>query len=175
MRRIAGPVALLALVAATGFWWTRADPSKDDPKLFANRIWAERDRRDDRDLVLYFMPIEVGSKRGGTMTRSSRYAFAGEVFRWSRDGANLKLELPQSQRTVALGVRTWSCAGEAPKGFDLCLELTQGKDKLQLYSRKGWKIPRGEDLPIPVADVPDLPACSDCTEGSFEELLTPGR
>lgn len=169
VRRIAGPFALLAVVAATGLWWTRSDPAADDPKLFANRVWTERARRDDRDLVLYFVPVEVGKKRGGSISRSSKYAFGGEVFGWTRDANTVSLTLPQSQRTVKMGVRTWACPDKAPKGFDLCLELTQGADKLLLYSRKGWKVPKGEDLPIPVGELQTLPddVCASCTEADL--------
>ena len=177
MRRIVGSFALLSVIAGTGFWWTQSDPTADDPKLFANHVWTERVRRDDRDMVLYFVPVEVGSKRGGSLSRSSKYAFGGEVFGWKRDGNAVNLTLPQSQRTVKLGVRTWTCK-DAPKGFDLCLEITQGSDKLQLYSRQGWKVPNGEDLPIgaaglPIAvEMPDVALdCADCTEGSLEALF----
>jgi hypothetical protein len=130
-------VAVLALRGGLRAMEATAPPP-DDPKLLANRVWAERAPRDDRDLVLYFVPVQVGSKRVGVFERNSRYAMAAELFRWSRDGGTLKLELPQRQQTAKLGVRTWACK-DAPKGFDLCLELTTGDDKLRLYSRSGWR------------------------------------
>lgn len=151
-------------------WWFAAPP--DDPKLLANRVWAERARRDDRDAVLYLVPIEVGRKRVGSIQRASRFAFSGEVFEWSRDEKTLTLKLPQQGRAVTVGVRTWACGAEAPEGFDLCLELSQGEQRQRLYSRKGWVVPRGEDLPLAVPDLPALDdPCTGCTSGSLDTIF----
>lgn len=168
MRRLFPLLVLLvgAALAARVLFSTTQD-NKDDPKLFANRIWTDRSPKDDRDLVLYFVPIEIGSKRSGVVQRASRYAFGGEVFRWSRDKSQLTLELPQQNRKTKLSLRTWSCSNEAPKGFDLCLELSDGQHKQRLYSRKGWRMPKGEDVPVSIAEPPDLSdalpvGCPDC-------------
>jgi hypothetical protein len=70
-------------------------------------------------------------------------------------------------------VRTWACANEAPKGFDLCLELSDGKAKQRFYSRKTWRVPKGEDLPVAVGELPDLGAegCADCAELDLDALI----
>ncbi|MEQ1507963.1 MAG: hypothetical protein ABMB14_37390, partial [Myxococcota bacterium] len=133
-------------------------------------VWAQRMPRDDRDLVEYFIPIEVGSKRVGTAQRSSRYAFGGEVFNWKRDGAKVVLELPQRQKSITAGARTWACA-DAPKGFDLCLELSVGSEKVRYYSRKGWRVPKGDEaLPTAVVDPGEIEACADCAPAGLEAL-----
>lgn len=169
--RKAAVAAGAILLAAGGLKLWLASGPPDDPKLFANRVWAERARRDDRDAVLYFVPIEVGRKRVGSVQRASRFAFAGEVFRWSRDGGTLTVELPQTGQVVAVGVRTWACGEEAPDGFDLCLELAQGEHRQVLYSRKGWVVPRGDDLPIAVPDLPDWEgACEGCVSAGLGAL-----
>ncbi|MEZ4236562.1 MAG: hypothetical protein R3F59_10480 [Myxococcota bacterium] len=180
MRRNLLILAVLGLFAAAGAWWLRSDGASaaaDDPKLLANRVWAERAPRDDRDMVLYFVPIQIGSKRSGVMQRSSRYAFGGELFAWSREGDALLLDVPQRARTFKVPVRTWKCGtNEAPKGFDLCLELGSGDEKVRLYSRKGWRMPKPTDLPavaMPLSQeaLPSLePGCPDCREGDVTEL-----
>lgn len=170
----------LSALAGAGWWWSHADPQQapppDDPKLFANRVWAERAPRNERDLVLYFVPIQLGSKRPGIVQRVSKYAWGGETFQWSRDGASLVLELPQQQRTAKLKARTWKC-DDAPQGFDLCLELSAGDQKQRLYSRKGWRVPKGEEalpeglwsLDHPEA-LPEVGGCTDCTEVGLDVL-----
>lgn len=174
-----------ALVAVGSAWWLRSHTSPpaaaDDPKLFANRVWAERAPRDDRDLVLYFVPLQLGSKQSGVIQRSSKYAYGGEVFGWKRDGNTLSLDMPQRERVLRVPVRTWACKGEAPKGFDLCLELGTDDDKLRLYSRKGWRVPKGEDLPELAAAIawealPNVDgACEGCAEVGVAELLGGAR
>ena len=178
MRRLIPIVAVLfGAGAAASFFLSGLPSNSDDPKLFANRIWAERMPQNERDLVLYFVPTEAGSKRGGVIERASRYAFGGELFRWTRDQSKLSLEFPQRQGKATLSVRTWACS-EAPKGFELCLELSDGKNKQRLYSRKDWRIPKGEDLPIAVAEIPDLTGvlpegCPDCAALSWADLAGP--
>jgi hypothetical protein len=180
LRRIFLSIAALGSLAATGAWWLRAgaELSADDPKLLANRVWAERSPQSERDLVLYFVPLQLGSKRSGVIQRASRYAYGGEVFAWQRDESVLVLEMSQRKQTFRIPARTWACgANEAPKGFDLCLELGAGDDKVRLFSRKGWRVPKGEDLPEVAATLsPEaLPAldgaCGTCTEAGLEVLL----
>jgi hypothetical protein len=176
-RGVAAGAVVLGLVGAGWFGWSTwtAGPS-DDPKLFANRVWAERARRDDRDIVRYLVPLDLAGKRKGTVSASSRYRFAGEVFGWSRDGQKLTLTLPQERKKVVVDVRTWKCGkNEAPEGFDLCLEIGRGDRKLKLYSRKGWRVPKGEDLPVPIQDLPDPGECVDCEVAPLDDvwLVTP--
>lgn len=172
MRRIALVGVPMALAAAGwAAWSTWSSAPKDDPKLFANRVWAERARRDERDMVRYLVPVDLAGKRKGTVSVSSRYRFAGEVFGWSRDQQKLTLTLPQDKKQVVVDVRTWKCGrNEAPEGFDLCLEIGRGDAKLKMYSRKGWRVPKGEDLPIPITDLPDPAECVDCEVVDPEEL-----
>jgi hypothetical protein len=150
---IAGLVAFVAL----GTWWSTSSAQADDPRLFANRMWVERTPNDDRDLVLRIVAVDVAGRKAGLVNRSSKYAFAGEVFGWSLDGDPQKpvlvLNLPQQKAVARLQMRSWACGNEAPSGFDLCLELSDGRSKLRLYSQKGWKKPKAEDLPVPLETV----------------------
>jgi hypothetical protein len=181
VRRIFLFSGLLGIVAvAVGGWWFRSVESgaADDPKLLSNRIWAERSPQNERDMVLYFVPLQLGSKRSGVIQRSSRFAYGGEVFAWQRDGGTLVLEMPQRKQAFRIPARTWACgANDAPKGFDLCLELGSGDDKVRLYSRKGWRVPKGEDLPEVAATLsPELPpalegSCADCPEAPAQVLF----
>lgn len=177
MRRLFPVLAILiggGLAASLLFGDTESN--KDDPKLFANRVWAERIAKDERDPVLYFVPLEAGSKRTGVIERASRYAFSGEIFRWSRDKSTLSLEFPQKRNKAKVTVRTWACANEAPKGFELCLELSDGQAKQRMYSRKDWRVPKGEDLPVTIGDLPDLSDafvddCASCAPVPLETVL----
>jgi hypothetical protein len=173
LRRWLPVLAVLIGVATVARLYTLHEVSADEPKWFSNRVWAERSPQNERDRVLYFVPLEVGSKRSGVIQRSSRYAFGGQVFRWSRDKSRLTLEFPQDQQKAQLTVKTWVCANEAPKGFDLCLELSDGKAKQRFYSRKTWRVPKGEDLPVSVGELPDLGAegCVDCAELGLDSLI----
>lgn len=165
----------------------------DDPKLFANRVWVDA-RADERALAPYLVPIEVGSKRVGSLGRASKFAFAGEVFQWRRESAGaVRFELPQRQKSLVVPVRTWACPNDAPKGYDLCMELGSGDDRARLYSRKGWRKPKTadadadaeatEDLPVPAAVAVDpgaiapCDACAPTDDGAgalFPGALSPG-
>lgn len=37
-------------------------------------------------------------------------------------------------------MRTWKCGGEAPKPFDLCLELKGGGQVYRYFNRTGWVV-----------------------------------
>ncbi|MCB9687342.1 MAG: hypothetical protein H6735_20055 [Alphaproteobacteria bacterium] len=166
---LAIPLAVVGLGYGAWSWWSTG-PS-DDPKLFANRVWVDRARKDDRDMVRYLVPLDVAGKRRGTTGASSKYRFAGEVFGWSRDGAKLVVDLPQEGRRIEVPVRTWACgATEAPPGFDLCLELGSGDAKARLYSRKGWRTPKGDDLPVNVPDPGEVSGCGPCAPAGLDAL-----
>lgn len=170
---LAVPVAALGLGYGAWSWWS-AEP-RDDPKLFANRVWVDHARKDDRDMVRYLVPLDLAGKRRGTTGASSKYRFAGEVFGWSREGGKLVIDLLQEGRRVEVAVRTWTCAaGEAPKGFDLCLELGSGDASARLYSRKGWRTPKGEDLPVSVPDPGEVESCGSCAPASLDALWGDG-
>ena len=45
---------------------------------------------------------------------------------------------PQNGCHMQLRARTWKCAGEAPRPFDLCLELIGEHMTARYYSRSEW-------------------------------------
>ena len=175
---LVGAVIILGMVGAGWLVGGFTTTNKDDPSLFANRAWVDRSPKHDRDRVLYITPLKLGSRAVGLVHNSSRYAFAGEWFSWSRNGGELVLKLPQSQRTARFGLRTWKCgANEAPKGFTLCMELTQGDQKRRYYSNRGWRIPRPKDLPqsawsMNLDSPPVIPErCENCEEVGLDALF----
>lgn len=174
-----------ATMGAALWLWLGPDSAEDAPpedaKLLVNRVWAERIPADERDMVGYLVPIRVGGRALGMADHSSRWRSRSEFFTFALDGTRLELVFPQERSKVVVKARTWTCPGEAPKGFDLCLELTSGKRSKRMYSRRAWLLPRDEaapdDLPVHLpADLGDRPvdACEDCEEGTPSWLLEAG-
>lgn len=147
--------------------------------LLANRAWVERMPKSKKDLVTWFVPMDLKGKKFGVAQRASHYAFAGERFVYTRDGDKLVLTFQQTERRATLTAKAYECAGKAPKPFDLCLDLKAGADKATFYSKRSWKVPgKGEDAEVPAFDLEPL---DDATLAPLEEprplrlLLDPGR
>jgi hypothetical protein len=107
----------------------------------ANQVWIERLPTDDRDMIHHLVLVEDGSDRFGAFGKSSTWRHFVEVFMWKASGQTLALELPQDRKRVELGFKVWDCEGEAPRGFQLCLELSNKRGKTATYySRHDWRI-----------------------------------
>ncbi|MGH0031865.1 MAG: hypothetical protein ACQGVC_18915 [Myxococcota bacterium] len=85
--------------------------------------------------------------------------------------------MPQDEIRTEVEVRTWKCEGEAPKPFELCLELSAKGRKVVYYSRKDWVIdPKDahDSVQALVEDAPELEAVfehvagPEALEGGFE-------
>lgn len=161
-------IVALALVgaAAVGTWKLGAAIFGDDAeatkaKHAVNQVWIERMPADARDQINHFVLIRHPEGRIGAVGKSSQWRHIVELFMWGLEGERLSVFLPQDQRKAQLRVRTWECAGEAPKPFELCLELGNDKRSVTMYSRKDWVIdPKNvsESIEDLVADEPGLAA-----------------
>ena len=105
-----------------------------------NRPWIERVPRDDRDIITHLTLLDTDDGRFGAAGRSSAWRHVIEIFRWHREDDRLTLDFPQERVRAEFEVRTWECEGEAPRPFQLCLELRRQGRALHLYSRHDWEI-----------------------------------
>lgn len=150
MSKFAKSIAALAAVGAVGatMWWAGTalfgDESAAGAKHAVNQLWIERLPANSRDRVDHFVLVRHSEGRVGAVGKSSQWRHNIEVFLWGLEGERLSVFLPQDERKAQLKVRTWECAGEAPKPFELCLELTGANgSSATMYSRKDWIIEPG--------------------------------
>ncbi len=134
----------------------RFGAERSRPDHLVNQLWLERWPRDARDMVGHLVAIEHDGHRVGTSGRHSRWRVVSDAFVWGQQGDQVRARFPQTGQRVAFQVRTWKCAGEAPREFELCLELKGqhgGKTQsFRFYSRKDWVIrphDRGEPAELP--------------------------
>lgn len=106
----------------------------------ANQVWIERVPTDDRDMIRHLVLVEDGNDRFGAFGKSSTWRHFVEVFMWKASGQSISLELPQDRKRLDLGFKVWECEGKAPRGFQLCLELSNSRGKALYYSRHDWRI-----------------------------------
>jgi hypothetical protein len=144
------------------------------PDKLVNQVWLERWPKDPRDMVWHFVAIDHERHQLGRLGRASRWRVASDGFVWRQEGARLDARFPQNGCRSTLVARTWKCAGEAPKPFDLCLELKAGDRVFNYYSRTDWVVrPHGDlpaeldwlasSLPTPLAlEDEEAPAGGDC-------------
>jgi hypothetical protein len=131
------------------------------PDHLVNQLWLERWPRDARDMVGHLAAIERDGHRVGTVGRHSRWRLVTDGFVWGQQGDRVRARFPQTGRQGAFQVRTWKCAGQAPREFELCLELKAqhgGQTRThRFYSRTDWVIRTDGDglaeLPAEVATV----------------------
>jgi hypothetical protein len=140
---------MLALaVAGVGAWgvWSLGqslfgdDPSADGTQWVVNHVWVERLPENERDMIGHLALIQHPRARIGVAGRSSQWRHFIELFKWGLERDRLSLYFPQEEVKARVKVRTWSCAGEAPEPFEICLEISSGKRKATYYSREDWVI-----------------------------------
>jgi hypothetical protein len=111
----------------------------------ANQLWIERLPRDARDLVFYTVALDHEGRRVGAAGRASQWRLHSDNFVWRLEGDRVRTRFPQDDQRLDFRVRSWACEGQAPKPFELCLELKRGQRSFRLYSRKEWVVrPHGE-------------------------------
>lgn len=139
------------------------------PDNLVNQIWLERWPRDARDMVGHLVAVEHDGNRVGTSGRHSRWRLASDGFVWGQQGDRVRARFPQTGQRATFQVRTWKCAGQAPREFELCLELKgQHGGKTQtyrFYSRKDWVIRPGSD------ELPDLPDAARAVVPAIQAAL----
>jgi hypothetical protein len=159
---VGGVASLLVVVASWSALVPSASTSKD---LLVNRGWVERMPKNTKDLVTWFVPLELHGKKFGIAERASHYAFAGERFTYTRSGDKLSLVFQQTDRKATINARAYECKGKAPAPFELCLDLSSGGAKATYYSKKSWKVP-GKSAELPLFDLSPLDPepCVGCVE-----------
>jgi hypothetical protein len=165
MSKFAKSIATLAAVGAAGatLWWAGSalfgDASTAGAKHAVNQVWIERLPANPRDRVDHFVLVRHPEGRIGAIGKSSQWRHHIELFLWGLEGDKLSVFLPQDEVKASLKVRTWECAGEAPKPFELCLELSNAKGRsVTMYSRKDWVIDPGSAADSLEAIADDEPA-----------------
>jgi hypothetical protein len=144
---------VIALFVVTGVWqgaqwYLRWRVS--GPQWLANQIWVERIPRDERDMFFHLIMVEHDNQRIGVAGRSSNWRSRFDLFRWSVKDDVVSALFPQDNRRLSMKARTWACAGEAPKPFELCLELKGPRQSFRLYSLKEWVIRPRQEVPADV-------------------------
>jgi hypothetical protein len=123
-----------------------------------NQLWVERMPAHPRDMVWHFLAIDQDGRHLGAIGQASRWRVHTDGFIWRQQGDEITFVTPQNRCKSTLKARTWKCAGEAPKPFDLCLELASKDKRFRYYSRREWVIRpgghlEGDDLPAAGAPV----------------------
>ena len=110
----------------------------------SNQVWIERLPQNDRDQIHHLVLLEQGRDRFGAFGKSSQWRHFLEIFAWHREHNRVTLNLPQDRVRLDLEARVWSCKGDAPQPFELCLELKgQRGHTARYYSRHEWVIEGG--------------------------------
>ncbi|MBI4820790.1 MAG: hypothetical protein HY791_31285 [Deltaproteobacteria bacterium] len=146
--------------------------AKDSAQHLVNRPWVDRLPKNDRDLVTHLMLFEKARVRLGVVGQASRWRTVRDHLRFTHEGTKLDLEFPQEQKKITFTAKTWSCK-EAPKPFDLCLELAHpGKKPIRLYSRATWRF---QEEGIDAKEVPESlrAQVKDLAELRYRELPEP--
>ncbi|HHO51681.1 MAG TPA: hypothetical protein ENK18_12605 [Deltaproteobacteria bacterium] len=165
-------LGMLALTGVLEVWLELAD---HEANMVTNRAWVERMPKDKKDVVSWFVPMQIRGKRFGVLQRNSHYWFAGERFTWTQQSDRLNLTFQQSDRRVQLKAKAYACRDH---GFELCLDLTSGGQKITLYSKKKWRVPAEGIDALPAFDTTPLEparceACSDTLPDALGTLLRP--
>jgi hypothetical protein len=119
-----------------------------------NQVWIERIPSDQRDMINHFVLVKHPQGKIGGFGKSSQWRHFVELFQWGLEGERLSVFLPQERQKAQLRVRTWECAGDAPDPFELCLELSNGKRSIKMYSRKDWVV-EPHDVEGSIASIAD--------------------
>lgn len=133
--------------------------------LLANRVWIDHMPTTSREFTASMVLIQHRKGRVGALSRASQWRARIEGMRWQRDGDRLRVHFPQDDVRSEVKVRVWRCEDEAPRPFELCLELSDGERTMKLYSREDWEVRvdaagRAQALPGEVAlpaRIMDLP------------------
>jgi hypothetical protein len=138
---------VLLAIGAAAVWQlasvftTRRAPTE---KLI-NQLWVERLPTNPRDMVWHLVALDRNGRHFGALGRASRWRVHSDGFVWRQQGDQFSFVTPQNRCRSTLKTRTWKCEGQAPKPFDLCLELVGHGNHYRYYSRSDWTInPRGQ-------------------------------
>jgi hypothetical protein len=113
---------------------------RSGPDKLINQLWVERMPANRRDMVWHFIAAEHEGHRIGALGQASMWRVHIDRFLWRQQGDRITIFTPQTGCRSTLEARTWKCAGEAPKPFELCLELTGHGKSFRYYSRDDWSV-----------------------------------
>ncbi|MCC7073023.1 MAG: hypothetical protein IT383_17000 [Deltaproteobacteria bacterium] len=146
-------VSLAVAVAVGASIWcavdsrvSSADAPDDQWAVVQNHLYIERLPRDERDMIHQIVFVDhrdIG--RIGARVHASHFRVFIDNFAWSRRGDTLAMKILQTDKSYRGTFRAWSCAGQAPAPFELCLELREGDRTRKYFSRKDWIIDKVED------------------------------
>jgi hypothetical protein len=139
--------ALLALAAVAAWQAARfCTTQRSSTEKLINQLWVERMPSNPRDMVWHFVAIDREGRHAGALGQASRWRVQSDAFLWRQQGDQFTFVTPQNRCRSTLKARTWKCQGQAPKPFDLCLELAGNGKQFRYYSRTDWTINRGGQL-----------------------------
>lgn len=136
----------LALLGAGAYGlWTMGqglwgDDEAAGTRHVVNQVWIERAPEGPRDMIAHLVLLDIPEGRFGGAGKSSQWRHVLEVFQWGLEGSRLSVFFPQDRVKAQLKVRSWSCEGEAPAPFELCLEISNGRRTVVFYSMEEWRI-----------------------------------
>jgi hypothetical protein len=133
----------------------RAELELASAEHLANRLWLERWPDDERDIIGYLAFVDQGGPQEGIVGRASQYRLMLERFGWRLEGERLRVFFPQERTRGQVQARTWKC--DAPKPFELCLELSNGRDKVMFYSSRDLELRGAEAIDALLSKTPELP------------------
>lgn len=117
--------------------WFACEPGTDRGpiKHLTNRQWVNKVPDGPKDMVFRLILLGRIKRKMGVVMNASNYRFIGDVIGYRVEGNRLTLTIPQDDAEVTFIARTWPCKN-APKPFDLCLELKRGRQSIILYSQR---------------------------------------
>jgi hypothetical protein len=142
--------ALLAMVAvtATGYGvyrWQSDAPAKAttaDDDLITDRLWIDHLPRNDKDMIQIFAAIT--EEPVGIFQATSQWKGEFELFRYERQGSELRVVFPQTGTKDRVTAKATRCD---QRGMDFCLELEgSSRGVKKYYSREGWEIGSVRDI-----------------------------
>jgi hypothetical protein len=131
-------------LGAYALWSFASGDELSDGDRVANQLWVTKLPQDDRDMIDHLVLIDDDGERWGLRGRSSAWRHDLEIFQWGREQERLLLYFPQTRSKGQWKVRFWRCADEAPKPFELCLEISGDGAPRRFYSRDDWAIDSGD-------------------------------
>jgi hypothetical protein len=167
-------IELLAVVTASalsyGAWSLMSDSDvaeidAESAELMVNHVWIDRLPEHERDMIRFFAPIRHPQGRVGIAGRASQWRQLADLFMWSLERDRLALFFGQEQVRWNASAKAWRCDVD---GFELCLELSDDRHRIRLYSRDEWEIDPKATV-VAEALVEDAPQIAHIVEQALHE------
>lgn len=136
-----GTIALLSAMGIAGALYfqcgTDEDQRKPKDKYLLNRVWTKKipGSSNARSTTFRLALLDKAKQRLGFVSDMSSWRVYAELLRYRVERNRLTVEFPQNNLKHTFSFRTWRCK-DAPKPFDLCLELKGKEGRTVLYSRE---------------------------------------